>query len=447
VAARPVPRPPEGAGQADPRRIGLISRGGKRAADRRRAGDGALVPPSGPGGEGLAASLGSQPAACAEALSSPAAATPSGEPEARPLAGRGGGSAAGSRAAPTPPASPMPGAWGQPAAAGRGPGAPSGRRGRIGTPPRRRAPGRSGRRAEAAREGRTAVAPATAHWYPRRAPAGRAYPPASARIRPRARRRFPRQPRLLGAASRRLRRSLGGAVAARPVPGPPRRPGPPDAGRIGPTCRGGKRGPDRRRAGDGALVPPPGPGGEGLPASLRAALAASAQARSSPAAATPSGEPQAPPLASRGGSSAAGSGTAPTPRLARCPARRVKLPRRQERPDRRRAGDGGPPLPPSSQAAGSGGRFGPGGPKRRGDSSYRLSAGRWAAFPFFDGLDSGPRFFSSVGFERKRQRTAALQNRRRRGAGPVGQAGARGPGAALPVPRRRFGSPSRYQLS
>ena len=48
-------------------------------------------------------------------------------------------------------------------------------------------------------------------------------------------------------------------------------------------------------------------------------------------------------------------------------------------------------------------------PKRRAISPNLLPTGRWAAFPFFDGLDSGPRFASSVGFQRKRQRTAALQ--------------------------------------
>ncbi len=122
----------------------------------------------------------------------------------------GSGSAAGSRAAPTPPASPMPGARGQPAAAGRGPGAPSGRRGRIGTPPWRRARGRFGQR--------------------------------------------------------------------------PKR----------------REGADRRRAGDGALVPPLRRGGEGLPTSPRPHPAACAEALSSPAAATRSGEPEAPPLAGRG---------------------------------------------------------------------------------------------------------------------------------------------------
>ncbi len=48
---------------------------------------------------------------------------------------------------------------------------------------------------------RTAVAPATAHWYARPARAGRGCPPACARTRPPARNRFPRWPRLLPAAS------------------------------------------------------------------------------------------------------------------------------------------------------------------------------------------------------------------------------------------------------
>jgi len=141
----PSSGPPQ---SADPHSLSGMRRhlGPGKKPDRRRAGDGALVPPPGPGGEGLPASPRPHPPACAEALSSPAAATPSGEPEARPLAGRGGGSAAGSGTAPTPRASPMPGAWGQPAAAGRGAGAPSGPRGRIGTPPWRRARGRFGRR-------------------------------------------------------------------------------------------------------------------------------------------------------------------------------------------------------------------------------------------------------------------------------------------------------------
>jgi len=57
---------------------------------------------------------------------------------------------------------------------------------------------------EGRKKTRTAVAPATAHSYPRRAPAGRDYPPARARTRPPARKRIPRQPWLLPAASRRL---------------------------------------------------------------------------------------------------------------------------------------------------------------------------------------------------------------------------------------------------
>ncbi len=48
--------------------------------DRRRTGDGASVPPPGSGGEESPASLRPHPAACAEALSRPAAPSPSGEP-------------------------------------------------------------------------------------------------------------------------------------------------------------------------------------------------------------------------------------------------------------------------------------------------------------------------------------------------------------------------------
>ena len=62
------------------------------------------------------------------------------------------------------------------------------------------------------RERRTAVAPATAHQYPRRAPAGRDAPPARTRPQPRARGRFPGRPRLLPAASR----GLAGTGAATP---------------------------------------------------------------------------------------------------------------------------------------------------------------------------------------------------------------------------------------
>ncbi len=58
--------------------------GGTRgAADRRRAGDGASVRPPGPGGQESPAFPRPAPAACARALSSPAAPTPGGEPHAR----------------------------------------------------------------------------------------------------------------------------------------------------------------------------------------------------------------------------------------------------------------------------------------------------------------------------------------------------------------------------
>ncbi len=60
------------------------------------------------------------------------------------------------------------------------------------------------RRPAGRRERRTAVAPATAHWYARPARAGRACPPASGRPQPPTRRRFRDQPRLLPPASRRL---------------------------------------------------------------------------------------------------------------------------------------------------------------------------------------------------------------------------------------------------
>ncbi len=56
---------------------------------------------------------------------------------------------------------------------------------------------------------RTAVAPATAHWYARPARAGRDYPPARARTRPPAQKCIPRQPRLLPAARRQARRRIG----------------------------------------------------------------------------------------------------------------------------------------------------------------------------------------------------------------------------------------------
>ncbi len=65
--------------------VGLIARrlAGRGASDRRRAGDGALVRPPGPGGQGLPASPRPDPAACAEAHSSRAAPTCRGEPRAR----------------------------------------------------------------------------------------------------------------------------------------------------------------------------------------------------------------------------------------------------------------------------------------------------------------------------------------------------------------------------
>ena len=56
--------------------------GTKGAAERRRAGDGALVRPPGPGGQGLPASLRPDPAPCAQPLSSLAAPSPRGEPRA-----------------------------------------------------------------------------------------------------------------------------------------------------------------------------------------------------------------------------------------------------------------------------------------------------------------------------------------------------------------------------
>ncbi len=68
----------------------------------------------------------------------------------------------------------------------------------------------------------------------------------------------------------------------------------------------GAEGPDRRRAGDGAVVPPPRRGGEGLPVSLRPDPAASAEARSSPTAASPKGEPEARPSALASASSQQG---------------------------------------------------------------------------------------------------------------------------------------------
>ena len=112
-------------------------------------------------------------------------------------------------------------------------------------------------------------------------------------------------------------------------------------------------------------------------------------------------------------------------------------------PLRRRRRDGGPaPLVPPG--GGLGAASGRAGANRRGNSPYPLATGRWAAFPFFDGRDSGPRFFCSVGFERKRQRTAALQNRRRRGGAPVPPGGGLGSGRATTAPspaRRRSDAP------
>ncbi len=120
--------------------------------------------------------------------------------------------------------------------------------------------GRFGRRPKRL-GGRTAVAPATAHWYPRRAPAGRAYPPAWGQTRPRARGRFPRQPRLLRAGSPRLRRSVGGRWQRDPPRVRPDALASPMAGASGPPAGAGR---ERRTAVVGATV-------VRLPSSRRAA--------------------------------------------------------------------------------------------------------------------------------------------------------------------------------